>query len=68
MRAQMVDMVKFPDSHDFKEIVKSHIHLDIEVSDFDDIIKLFLSGSKSEFAEKAKPVFNNLRKIMFNSL
>jgi len=68
MWAQMVDMVQHPDSHDFKEIVKSHKHLDIEVSDFDDIIKLFLSGSKSEFAEKAKPVFNNLRKIMFNSL
>jgi len=48
-------MVLHPGSHDFKEIVQSHIHLDIEVSDFDDIIKLFLSGSKSEFVEKAKP-------------
>jgi len=44
MCSQMVDMVKHPDSHDFKKIVKFHTHLDIEVSDFDDIIKLFLSG------------------------
>jgi len=68
MCAQMVDMVQHPDSHDFKEIVKSHIHLDIEVSDFDDIIKLFLSGSKSEFVENAIPVFNKLKSLMFNRL
>jgi len=66
MCAQMVDMVQHPDSHDFRKIVKSHTHLDIEVSDFDDIIKLFLSGSKSEFVEKAKPVFNKLKSLMFN--
>jgi len=48
--------------------VKSHIHLDIEVSDFDDIIKLFLNGSNSEFVEKAKPVFDKLKNIMFNRL
>jgi len=68
MCAQMVDMVQRPDSHDFKEIAKSHVHLDIEVSDFDDIIKLFLSGSNSEFVVKAKPVFNKLKNIMFNTL
>jgi len=38
MCAQTVDMVQHPDSHDLKKIGKSHIHLDIEVSDFDDII------------------------------
>jgi len=68
MCSQMVDMVQHPHSHDFKEIVKSHMHLDIEVSDFDDIIKLFLSGSKSEFIGKAKPVFNKLKSLMFNKL
>jgi len=68
MCAQMVDMVQHPDSHDFEEMVKSHMHLDIEVSDFDDIIELFLSISKSDFVEKAKPVFNKLKKIMFNRL
>jgi len=68
MCSQMVDMVQYPDPHDFKEMVKSHMHLDIEVSDFDDIIKLFLSISKSEFVEKAKPVFNKLKKIMLNGL
>jgi len=67
MCSQMVDMVKHPHSHDFKEIVKSHIHLDIEVSDFDDIIKLFLSGSKSEFFDKAKPVFKKLKRLMFKT-
>jgi len=65
MCGQTVDMVQHPDSHDFKEIVKSHLHLDTDVSDFDNIIKLFLSGSKSEFVEKAKPVFNKLKNIMF---
>jgi len=67
MCAQMVDMVQHPDSHDLKEIVKSHIHLDIEVLDFDDIIKLFLSGSKSEFVEEAKLVFNKLKSLMFKT-
>jgi len=57
----MVVVVQHPNSHDFKEIVKSHIHLDMEMSDFDDIIKLFLSG-------KAKPVFNKLKSLMFNRL
>jgi len=66
MCAQMVDMVLHPDSHDFKESVKSDIHLDIKISDFDDIIKLFLSGSKSAFVEKAKPVFNKLKSLMLN--
>jgi len=66
MCAKMVDMVQHPDSHDFKETVKSHVHLDMEVSDFDDIIKLFLSGSKSEFVVKAKPVFNKLKSLKFN--
>jgi len=61
----MVDMVQHTDSHDLKEIVKSHIHLDIEESDFDDI-KLFLIGSKSEFVWKATPVFNKLKSVMFN--
>jgi len=66
MCAQMVDMVLHPDSHDFMEIVKSHKHLDIEVSDYDDIIKLFLSGSKSECIGKAKPVFSKLKSLIFN--
>jgi len=66
MCAQMVDMVQHPDSHDFKEIVNSHKHLNIEVSDFDDIIKLFLSGEKSEFVDKAESVFNKLKSLMFN--
>jgi len=66
MCSQMIRMVEHPDSHDFKEIVKSHEHLDIGVSDFDDVIKLFLSGSSSEFVVKAKPVFNKLKDIMFN--
>jgi len=66
MCAQMVDLVHHPDSHDFKEIVKSHEHLNIEVSDFDDIIKLFLSGEKSEFVDKAESVFNKLKSLMFN--
>jgi len=68
MCAQMVDMVLHPDSHDFMEIVKSHMHLDIEVSDFDDIIKLFLGGSKSDFIVKAEPVFNKLKRLMFKRL
>jgi len=68
MCEQMVDMVRHPDYHDFNEIARSHVHLNIEVSEFDDIIKLFLSGSSSEFVEKAKPVFNNLKNIMFNEL
>jgi len=63
--AQMFDIVQHPDSHDFKEIGKSHIYLDIDASDFDDIIKLFLSSLKSEIGEKAKPVFNKLKNIMF---
>jgi len=50
------------------EIQKSHIHLDIELSDFDDIMKVILSGSKSEFVEKAKPMFNKLKNLMFNRL
>jgi len=68
MCAQMVDMVQYPHSRDFKQIVKSHEHLDIEPSDFDDITKLFMSVSKSDFAEKAKPVFDNLKKVMFDRL
>jgi len=63
MWAQMVDIVLHLDSHDFKEIVKSHIHLDIKISDFDDIIKLFPSGSKSEFVGKAKPVLKKLMSL-----
>merc|ERR1719499_685092 len=63
MCSKMIDMVQNPDSHDFKEIVKSHGHLDIGVPEFDDVIKLFLSGSSSEFVQKAKPVFNNLKDI-----
>jgi len=68
MCAQMVDMVQHPDSHDFKEIAKSHIHLDIDMLDFDDIIELFLNSLKSELVEKAEPVFNKLKDVMFNML
>jgi len=53
-------------SPDFKGIVKSHIHFDIEVSGFDDIIKLFLSGSKSEFDRLNR--FNKLKSLMFHRL
>jgi len=69
MCGQMIDMVLHPDQHDFNEIARSHEHLNIEVSEFDEVIKLFLqSGSNPEFAAKATPVFENLKDVMFNKL
>jgi len=53
MCAQMVDMVQHPDCHDFKEIVKSHIYLDM---------KCGISITSSNYFKAAQNL-NSLRRL-----